>query len=105
MTGTPALIIQLLGGAGFLAGMAALLHFLNTAKGARIKSSADAYTAYSAFVGDAMQKTMDDNARLNRIRGMLIDLAQALIATLRARGGKPGEVESYQDRLDDIRTK
>lgn len=105
MTGTPALIIQLLGGAGFLAGMAALLHFLNTAKGARIKSSADAYTAYSAFVGDAMQKTMADNTRLNMIRGLLIDLAQALIASLRQRGGTTGEVEVYQDRLDDIRTK
>lgn len=100
-----ALLLQLLGGAGFLAGVAALLHFLNTAKGARIKSSADAYTAYSAFVGDAMQKTMADNTRLNMIRALLIDLAQALIASLRTYRAPSGEIESYQDRLDDIRTK
>ena len=104
MSGNAALVLQLLGGAGFLVGVAALLHFLNTAKGARIKSSADAYTAYSAFVGDAMQKTMEDNARLNRIRSLLIDLAQALIATLKRLCAPSGEVESYQDRLDDIRT-
>lgn len=107
---TAELVVTLLGGAGFLAGIAALLHFLNTRGSTRQKGSADAYQAWRAFMGGAFDDAArvadvvrKDRDRLETVRSLLIDLVQALIETLKAHRGKPGEIDAYQDRLDDIR--
>ena len=107
---TAALILQMIGGAGFLAGVAALLHFLNTRKSTKTKGSAEAYTAYRTFVAGAFEdaagvtsRVTADRDRLDRIRALLIDLVQDLITFCRRRGVPAEELDPYQDRLDDVR--
>lgn len=98
------LILQLLGGAGFLTGIGGLLHFLNTRKPTRTKSSADAYTAYTTWVSGAMTQTTAELEKANTVRALLIDLVQALIRAYRDKGATAEEVETYQDQLDDLRS-
>ncbi|AAN01862.1 hypothetical protein SEA_WEST99_20 [Mycobacterium phage West99] len=107
---TAALVLQLLGGAGFLAGVAALLHFLNTRQSTRSKGSAEAYQAYRTFVTGAFDDAarvntglMTERDKLNTVRALLIDLVQELITQLRERGATPDDVVAYQDRLDEVR--
>ena len=107
-----ALVFALIGGAGFLTGIAALLQLAASWKATRTKGSADAYQAWQTFMGAAVDDREAEHTRVLKrrdelyiIRGMLIDLVQALIAQLRAKGVGPGVLEPYQDRLDDIRTK
>lgn len=107
---TAALILQMIGGAGFLAGVAALLHFLNTRKSTRSKGSAEAYTAYRTFVAGAFEdaagitsRVTADRDRLAGIRATLIDLVQDVMAFARRKGASPEELEPYQDRLDTAR--
>lgn len=104
---TAALILQMIGGAGFLAGVAALLHFLNTRKSTKTKGSAEAYTAYRTFVAGAFEdaagvtaRVTGDRDRLQSVRAALIDLVQDLLNFCRRRGVTPEELEPYQDRLD-----
>lgn len=98
------LILQLLGGAGFLTGIGGLLHFLNTRKPTRTKSSADAYTAYTTWVSGAMTQTTDELVKANTVRALLIDLVQALIRFSRDKGATAEELEQFQDQLDDLRS-
>ncbi|UBF41622.1 hypothetical protein SEA_CAIB_19 [Gordonia phage CaiB] len=98
------LILQLLGGAGFLTGIGGLLHFLNTRKPTRTKSSADAYTAYTTWVSGAMTQTTTELEKANTVRALLIDLVQALIRFSRTKGATTEELESFQDQLDDLRS-
>ena len=107
---TAELVLQILGGAGFLAGVAALLSFLNTRKSTRTKGSAEAYQAYREFVHGAFEDVDDqfDRVRLQRddllaVRALLVGLVQDLIDLLKVRGAKAGEIKSFQDRLDDVR--
>lgn len=107
---TAALVLQLFGGAGFLAGVAALLHFLNTRTSTKSKGSAEAYQAYRTFVTGAFDDAarvntglMVERDKLNSVRALLIDLVQELLVGLRRRGAAPEEVDSYQDRLDQVR--
>lgn len=99
-----ALILQLLGGAGFLTGIGGLLHFLNTRKPTRTKSSADAYTAYSTWVTGAITQTTTELEKSHAVRALLIDLVQSLIRFARDKGATPEEIEQYQDQLDDLRS-
>ncbi|QGH80028.1 hypothetical protein SEA_NHAGOS_17 [Gordonia phage NHagos] len=98
------LVLQLLGGAGFLTGIGGLLHFLNTRKPTRTKSSADAYTAYTTWVSGAMTQTTDELVKANTVRALLIDLVQALIRFSRDKGATAEELEQFQDQLDDLRS-
>lgn len=105
-----ALVLQMIGGAGFLAGVAALLHFLNTRKSTKSKGSAEAYQAYRTFVAGAFEDAAGvtatitaDRNRLNVVRSTLIDLAQELLALARSKGATPEELDPYQDRLDNAR--
>ncbi|UJE15672.1 hypothetical protein SEA_LIGMA_17 [Gordonia phage Ligma] len=100
---TVELAFQLLGGAGFLTGIGGLLHFINTRKPTRNKSSADAYAAYSTWVSGAMTQTTEEITKLHANRGRLIDLVQALIRFARSKGATPAEVDHFQDQLDDLR--
>ena len=109
---TAALVLQMIGGAGFLAGVAALLHFLNTRKSTRTKGSAEAYQAYREFVAGAFEdaagvtsRITADRDRLSSIRALLIDLVQDVLNFARRRGASPEDVEEYQDRLDTLRAK
>lgn len=109
---TAALILQMIGGAGFLAGVAALLHFLNTRKSTKTKGSAEAYTAYRTFVAGAFEDAAGvtsrvtlDRDRLQSVRSLLIDLVQDLLNFCRRRGVSPEDLEEYQDRLDEVRAK
>lgn len=102
MTGE--LILQILGGAGFLTGIGGLLHFLNTRKPTRNKSSADAYTAYSTWVTGAITQTTSELEKSNVVRALLIDLVQALIRFSREKGATTEEIEPFQDQLDDLRS-
>lgn len=104
------LFLSLLGGAGFLAGFAALLQFLNTRKSTRDKSSADAYTAWRSFMTGAVDDAAKVNAnlviereKLYTVRSFLIDLVQDLLSLARQRGASARECEPYMDRLDEIR--
>ncbi|AHJ88315.1 hypothetical protein Hosp_013 [Mycobacterium phage Hosp] len=108
---TAALILQMIGGAGFLAGVAALLHFLNTRKSTKTKGSAEAYQAYRTFVAGAFEdaagvtsRVTADRDKLGGIRALLIDLVQDLLNLCRRKGATPEELEPYQDRLDTIRS-
>lgn len=107
---TTQMLLSLLGGAGFLAGVAALLQFLNTRKSTRDKSGADAYVAWRSFmtgaVDDAARLNADlisDRDRLRTVRAFLIDLVQELIATARPLGAAPEDCDRFSDRLDEIR--
>ncbi|URC18123.1 membrane protein [Mycobacterium phage Zenteno07] len=107
---TAALVLQMIGGAGFLAGIVAILHFFNTRKSTRSKGSAEAYQAYRTFVAGAFEdaagvtsRVTADRDKLAGIRATLIDLAQDLIAFARRKGATPDELEPYQDRLDTAR--
>lgn len=109
---TAALVLQLIGGAGFLAGVAALLHFLNTRKSVKTKGTAEAYQAYRTFVAGAFEdaagvtsRVQADRDRLNGTRALLIDLVQDLLNFCRRRGATPEDIEPYQDRLDTLRSK
>lgn len=97
------LFMQLLGGAGFLTGIGALLHFLNTRKPTRNKTSAEAYSAYQTWVSGAITQTTEEMAKLTDNRKRLIDLVQALIRFARSKGATPAEVDHFQDQLDDLR--
>lgn len=107
---TAALVLQMLGGAGFLAGVAALLHFLNTRKSTRTKGSAEAYQAYREFVHGAFEdvdtqfdRVVAERDKLQVNNRLLINLAQALIDMLRACGAPASQILTFQERLDDIR--
>lgn len=106
------LILALLGSAGFLTGIGGLLHFLNTRKPTRYKSSADAYSAYSTWVAGVVNQTTAHSAaveaerdKANVARADLVDLVQLLIRRCRALGMGETEVEEYQDLLDEIRAR
>lgn len=108
---TGALILQLIGGAGFLVGVGALLHFFNTRKSTKDKGSADAYMAYRAFIAGATEdrdrehgRVVGDRDRLSGIRDLLVDLVQDLIHHCRTGGASRDEMEPFQDRLDDLRS-
>lgn len=105
------LVFALIGSAGFLTGMAALLHFLNTRKPTRSKTSAEAYQAYRQFVHGAFadadtryEIVSTENAALRRVRGRLIDLVQDVMRFARSKGATPEELEPFHDRLDDLRS-
>lgn len=107
---TAALVFSLIGSAGFLAGVAALLHFFNTRKSTRTKGGAEAYQAYREFVHGAtddrdkeITRIKADKVVLLQVREKLVDLAQDLIKNLKARGASASEVEHFQDRLDGTR--
>lgn len=107
---TAALVLQLLGGAGFLAGVAALLHFLNTRKSTRTKGSAEAYQAYREFVHGAFadvdtqfDRVVEERTKLQVTVRLLLNLAQTLIDMLRQEGVPPSQILTLQERLDDIR--
>ncbi|AHJ88374.1 hypothetical protein CG91_gp074 [Mycobacterium phage 39HC] len=51
---TAELIIQLMGGAGVLSGVAALLHYVNARQGTKARASAEAYAAYRSFIETAI---------------------------------------------------
>lgn len=104
------LIFSLIGSAGFLAGVAALLHFFNTRTSARTKGGAEAYQAYRTFVHGA---TDDRDKEINRLKGdkvsllgireKLIDLAQRSFQLARDHGIAPEVLEPFYDELDDVR--
>lgn len=104
------LFFSLVGGAGFLAGIAGLLQFLNTRKSTKDKSSADAYTAWRSFMTGAVDDAAKVNSvlaaerdRLYTVRAFLIDLVQDLLAMARQRGASSEDCEPYLERLDEIR--
>ncbi|QNL30144.1 hypothetical protein SEA_MARIOKART_17 [Gordonia phage Mariokart] len=103
MTITAELLFQLLGATGFLAGIGGLLHFLNTRKPTKTKTSAEAYSAYSTWVNGAMSQATEELGKLHTNRAKLIDLVQALIRFIRSRGATAAEVDHFQDQLDDLR--
>ena len=102
-----ALVFSLIGSAGFLAGVAALLSFFNTRKSTRTKGGAEAYQAYQEFVHGA---TDDRDREITRLRKnletrdtqvwKLVDIVQDLIKYMRARGATASETDPFQDRLD-----
>ena len=105
-----ALILQIIGGAGFLAGIVAIAQFINTRRPTRDRSSAEAYTAYRQFVAGAFDDAAKINAgvvadrdRLNIIRSTLIDLVQDVLGLARRSGAKQDELEPFYDRLDEAR--
>ena len=107
---TAALVLQMIGGAGFLAGIVAILHFFNTRKSTRSKGSAEAYQAYRTFVAGAFEdaagvtsRVTADRDKLAGVRATLIDLVQDLLGLARRKGATPDELEPYQDRLDQAR--
>lgn len=107
---TGALVLQMLGGAGFLAGVAAILHFLNTRKATKTKGGAEAYQAYREFVHGATDDRDEEIARLKaeknvllEVKVKLIDLYQDMRAIARAKGATRNEVEPFDDRLDVLR--
>lgn len=107
---TAAFILQMIGGAGFLAGVAALLHFLNTRKSTRTKGSAEAYQAYRTFVAGAFEdaagvtsRITADRDKLGGIRVRLIDLVQRALSLARRKGATQDELEPLYDELDSIR--
>lgn len=107
---TAQLIFTMIGGAGFLLGVAALLQFLNTRKSTRSKGSADAYVTWRAFTTGAFEdrdrefeRVKAKRDQLFTVRELLIDLVQDLIKALRRRGATPEDLEPYQDRLDTAR--
>lgn len=109
---TAALILQMIGGVGFLAGVAALLHFLNTRKSTKTKGSAEAYQAYRTFVVGAFEDAANITRRvtaerdhLETIRVRLIDLVQDLLVFARRLGAAPEDLDEYQDRLDHERAR
>ncbi|AGT12919.1 hypothetical protein KAYACHO_15 [Mycobacterium phage KayaCho] len=109
---TAALVLQMIGGAGFLAGVAALLHFLNTRKSTKTKGSAEAYQAYRTFVAGAFEdaagvtsRVTADRDKLGVIRVALIELVQDVMGLARRKGATPEELEPYQDRLDEVRSR
>ncbi|UYL88129.1 hypothetical protein SEA_EVAA_18 [Gordonia phage Evaa] len=97
------LVLTLLGSAGFLTGIGGLLHFLNTRKPTKNKTSADAYSAYTTWVSGAMTQTTAELEKQTTIRGLLIDLVQDLIAFARTKGATAVELDDFQDQLDDLR--
>lgn len=104
------LVLSLIGGAGFLAGIAALLQFLNTRKSTKDKSSADAYAAWRSFMTGAVDDAAKVNAvliverdKLYTVRMFLIDLIQDLLSLARSRGATSEDCEPYIHRLDEIR--
>jgi hypothetical protein len=108
---TGALILQLIGGAGFLLGIGALLQFFNTRKSTKDKGSADAYQAYRMFIAGATEdrdrehgRVVGDRDRLVGVRDLLIDLVQDLINLCRKLGATPDQLERFQSRLDDVRS-
>ncbi|AER47667.1 hypothetical protein [Mycolicibacterium goodii] len=107
---TAELVLVLLGSAGFLSGVAGLLAFLNTRKSTRSKGSAEAYQAYEQFVNRALgaadgehSKLLASRDRLYLVRATLIDLVQDLLRFARKLGADPDELETFQDRLDEVR--
>lgn len=107
---TAELVLTLIGGAGFLAGVAALLQFLNTRRSTKSKGSADAYVAWRAFTTGAFEDRDREHTRVKEkrdqlftIRGMLIDLVQDVMKHARSKGSTPADLEPFQDRLDAIR--
>ena len=105
-----ALILQIIGGAGFLTAIAAIAQFLNTRRSTRDRSSAEAYTAYRQFVAGAFDDAAKINAgvvadrdRLNSVRATLIDLVQDVLGFARRKGATPEETEPFYDRLDQAR--
>ena len=97
-------------GIGFVTVMISLLTWLNTRKSTKSKGDGEAVTVWRSFMGGALKDATEiaegikkDRDRLEKIRGMLIDLVQALILSLKRLRAPSGEVDSYQDRLDDIR--
>ncbi|QGH75268.1 hypothetical protein I5G61_gp20 [Mycobacterium phage Quesadilla] len=109
---TAALVLQMIGGAGFLAGVVAILHFFNTRKSTRSKGSAEAYQAYRTFVAGAFEdaagvtaRVTADRDKLGSIRLALIELVQDVMGLARRKGATPEELEPFQDRLDDVRSR
>ena len=104
------LVLQLIGGAGFLAGVAAILHFLNTRTSTRTKGSAEASQAYRQFVSGAFDDRDREHERVIRERDnawrkvdLLLDLAQDFFVYARTRGINGAEMEPFEDRLDSAR--
>lgn len=104
------LVLSLIGGAGFLAGIAGLLTFFNTRKATRDKSSADAYQAWRTFMTSAVDDAVKVNTglvaerdKLHVVRSFLIDIVQEALTLARNKGATPDEIEPYLDRLDEVR--
>ncbi|AYP70007.1 hypothetical protein I5G62_gp21 [Mycobacterium phage CRB2] len=109
---TAALVLQMIGGAGFLAGVVAVLHFFNTRKSTRSKGSAEAYQAYRTFVAGAFEdaagvtaRVTADRDKLGAIRIALIDLCQAALSLARRKGATQDELEPLYDQLDEVRSR
>lgn len=107
---TTELVLTIIGGAGFLAGFAQILQFLNSRKSTKAKGSADAYLAWRQFTSGAFEDRDREYARVESqrdiawtVRDALIDLVQELITALRGLGADQVDLDTYQDRLDDAR--
>lgn len=107
---TVELVLSMIGGAGFLAGVAGLLQFFNTRRQAKDKSSADAYQSWRVFMTGAVDDAAKVNAglmaerdRLYTVRAFLIDLVQDAMTLARLKGATHADTEPMQERLDEVR--
>jgi len=107
---TVELVLSMIGGAGFLAGVAGLLQFFNTRRQTREKSSADAYSSWRAFMTGAVDDAAKINAgligerdKLYTVRAFLIDLVQDALRLAVTHGAALDDTEALQDRLDEVR--
>lgn len=102
--------LSIIGGTGFLAGVAGLLQFFNTRRSTREKSSADAYVSWRAFMTGAVDDAakingglMAERDRLYTVRAFLIDLVQLALKLARDHGIAEDKIEPLADRLDEVR--
>ena len=104
------LVLSMIGGAGFLAGVAGLLSFFNTRKSTKDKSSADAYQSWRAFMTGAVDDAakinnglMAERDRLYTVRAFLIELSQSWSTAARKFGMPDSITDPLDDRLDEVR--
>ena len=102
--------LSVIGGAGFLVGVAGLLQFFNTRRSTKDKSSADAYQSWRTFMTGAVDDAakvnsglMAERDRLYTVRAFLIDLVQQAVRLAVKHGAKERDVEPINDRLDEVR--
>ena len=102
--------LSVIGGAGFLAGVAGLLQFFNTRRSTKDKSSADAYQSWRTFMTGAVDDAakvnsglMAERDRLYTVRAFLIALVQQAVRLAVKHGAKERDVEPINDRLDEVR--
>lgn len=105
-----ALVLQLLGSAGFLVGVAQILRFVNRWRSTRTSGDAEAYAKYRTFVHGATDDRDEEIARLKgeknvllEVKGKLIDLYQDVRGIARSHGASRNVLEPFDDRLDVLR--